>query len=191
MNVYVWTNSLKNAYIGWVIECDFTQSYCWFTYAQNSGSCTYGRDSNWLYCKANSWYSHQATAWKVPSNIYSKNLKKATFEFSGTWTNNGWWFAIWVDSKVIRYFTALRVIWWTQNSAWTTQSSPANTKWTFTVDLENKLLSSSIYSTTLTLTDNAISAFNTDWAAGNVNITCISWDSSGTTWYLSKLTLIY
>lgn len=184
-------SELKNAYIGKVIECDFTQSDCWFTFAQKFDYCTYGRNSNWLYCTATGWYYNQAAAWKVPSNIYNQQLKKATFELSWTWTNNGWWFAVGIDTKTIRHFNSLRIMRWTQNSTWTSESSPANTKWTFTIDFVNKVASSSLSSSTLSITDNAISAFNTDWSAGNVNIVSITWPTHNSTSYLSKVIFEY
>ena len=191
MWVYIGTSELKNAYIGKVIECDFTQSDYWFTFAQKFNYCTYWRNSNWLYCTATGWYYNQATAWKVPSNIYNQQLKKATFELSWTWTNNGWWFAVGIDTKTIRHFNLLRILRWTQNSSWTSESSPINTKWTFTIDFINKVVSSSLSSSTLSLTDNAISAFNTDWSAGNVNIVLITWPTQNSTSYLSKVIFEY
>lgn len=179
---------LKNAYIGEVLECDFTKSDCWFVY--NSWSTTsYWRNSNWLYVTSTSdqrWVSRT-----VPSSIYSKwNPKKIVFTFNWGAAKNGWWLWTWFDTKRMRHYTWFRVLWWTQNQSWTAENSPANTDWLFTADLENKLISSSLSSSTMSLTDNAVSAFYSDWSAGNVTVHVIAY-TNNTYAYIKNITFYF
>lgn len=152
-----------------VIDCDFTTSYNWFTYKTNSwwNNPTYWRDGNWLYWTDS---SAVAFAFKIPSSIYSIwNPKKIIITWK--WTRTNWiGLSYNADTKVIRHYNRLRIIWWTQNNGWTSISAPTNTDWSLTIDFENKIISSTISSEVLAITDNAISAFNTDWSSGNVNV---------------------
>lgn len=180
----LYEHKLQNAYIGeytWeIIVCDFTQWYNDFTfyrknYEGHPSYVQYGRDSNWLYT-INTGNINWEVDWIIPSSITSKTLKKAVFEAYGTTTGNGVWLLIYDMSasidKRMRFFNALECKWGTQNQSWSRYSSPAG-NWTFTLDLENKLMSTSVTSETLTITDNAISAFNTDWANWDVKLTNI------------------
>jgi len=79
MNVYLYQNNtekiLKNAYIGKVIEYDFTTGDQWWT-----RSTEIQRSSSWLYVNTRSvsWYV------SAPSQIYSGTPKKITINFSRT-----------------------------------------------------------------------------------------------------------
>lgn len=175
MGVYLYPSGteteLKNAYIGEVIECDFTKSDYWFTYSSQWGYVTsYGRDSNGFWVRSS---SAGGVSWKVPSSIYSRwTLKRAEFVMLCTGSKWGWGLGTGYETKRMRHYTCNRVIWGTQNNSGATENPTANTEWKFTADLENKIIYSNISTPNeiLALTDNAISAFHTDWAAWNVTM---------------------
>lgn len=186
-------HELKNAYIGEVIECDFTQSDYWFTYySRLYWSESYWRWSSWLYV-SNTW-NYWWVWWSVPSSIYSKwILKKAVFTFKSSFYHHWGWFSLkswnWIDQYMIRYFGSLRVKYANQNNSGTSAiDPPTNTNRTFTVDFENKILSSSVtWSETLALDNNTITAFNNDWSNWNININAIFADGSNVTVYIPKI----
>ena len=165
-----WTEKeLKNAYIGEVIECDFTKSDCWFVfYWRTATNITYGRDSNWLYCTrpAQLWWC----AWTIPSSIYSRGtIKKIEIELYSSSTKNWWGISYWVDTMFTRRWSDAIDSNWGSSNATIVWDSPA---WwyTFTIDLENKIISSSDTLITQTLTDANVSTIRNYRSWWNLNI---------------------
>ena len=193
---------LKNAYIGEVLEYDFTQDYHWVTYygMSTSWKVNYGRDENWLYwiCNDMTYNYKQALAWNIPSSIYSKWVpKRITLTLRWGYAWHGWWFSTGVDTKFIRlrwWQTRLYIKFWTQNNSIDTASTPVNTDYTQTIDLENKIYYCSFDSATNTITDSAISDFTSSWSAGNIHLLImLYWVQYGTAykWWIKKMVLEY
>lgn len=191
---------LKNAYIGEVYECDFTQSDCWFTLKQNS-EWSYGRDSRWFYVYNGNTSSSSTLAltwWKIPSSIYSRwNLKKLELfvkRSGGTQSSCG--ITVNLEWNRFRYI-------WTNLQARRPSSTTAvlvavggDTNWVeykYTVDLENSTMSVSFSNNTLTIPSAQITSFYTDRNAGNTNLTLVgnTWQSSAVTVSMSKAIFYY
>lgn len=188
---------LKNAYIGeynpyHIVECDFTQSDNWFTFVWydwawgSTSYLSYGRDSNWFYMTANQ-YGSWATAWKIPSSVYSQwELKKVVLDLYWNKQQNWWGICVWVDTKTVRVrWTGIDTAWWgTSSVSWIT--TPANTKYQLIIDLENWIASTSINWVTLDIS-SLVSWIESDWSAGNMNI-CVMVHPTYTTWWIQKAT---
>ena len=197
MNVYIRQNELQNAYIGEYkgpIVCDFTQSDYWFTIYSAHSWVTYGRDSNWFF-GYNPTSSYKAISWSIPSNIYSKwNFKKVELEIKGTEAWCWWWISYNLDTDYSR-------VWWQGNMKdWNSPVStttldnypPANTVFTFTIDLENKVQFYSVEPTkTLALSDSDVSTILNYWSNGSLWIVAMIMNQSGTYTYIQKATFYF
>lgn len=149
-----------------IVVCDFTQSDCGFVAGIHHDGVVTGRDSNWLsmYCTQD---TYKWASWTIPSNIFSNwAIKKVVLQL---YANNTWcWWGIGynLDSAYSR-------VWWQGNMCdWTgtvhTESlqsnTPANTAYTFTIDLENWQQWTSLEpEAVLNLTSWEVSAITTHW----------------------------
>lgn len=178
-------HSLKNIYIGEYkgesLTFDFTQWTQWWTFYRTNSNHTNWQDSWWLWIGSNndSWVSSR----KMPSSLYTwKQLLKVdiTFYTASTW--NGW--GIWELN-----FDNWTRIWWNWGSAYKIEtfwliSSNVTTnlnvtytwEYTFTVDLVNKVVSTSVSWTTQTLTDDNITALRNYWSNGTLWLWLMHWN---------------
>ena len=194
-----WNIVKMGVYIGSYIskiECDFTKSDCWFTfYGRTTSGITYGRDSNWLYLSYSSWLGW--VAWSIPSSIYSKwEIKKIELWFYSTIAGNWWWISYQTDTQFSRIWNSWVswATWFDNNWGTHTNLDVANTPsgwFTFTVDLENKLLSASYLSTTFSLSDSDISTIRNYWSNGNLNILGVLKNASNNKSYIQKAIFYY
>ena len=196
MNVYIWTSGvLKNAYIGEVVYCDFTQGDCWFTFSKKTWAInSYWRNSNWFYWINSSSYN-QAISWKPPQSLYTKwPIKKIEIQAK---TTTAWWWC-WISYNLDTYFCR---VWWQWNMkkwTWTdtvetlTSEPPANTTFTFTVDFVNKIQIYSIEpSKTIVLTDAEITTIQNYWSNGTLDICAMLRNISWTTTYIQNATFYF
>jgi hypothetical protein len=176
-----------------VVECDFTQSDNWFIfYGRTDNAISYGRNSNWLYLSK--WWLLWWVAWKIPSSVYSQgNIRKIEFVFYSTLTGNGWWISYQTDTQFSRIWTSdVSFATWFDNNWWTHTNIALTTTpawwYTFTIDLENKLLSASFTSTTFNLSDSDVSTIRSYWSNWNLNIIWLLNNQSNNTTYIQKAT---
>jgi hypothetical protein len=186
--IYQWTNQVRP-----VIECDFTQSDCWFIYYWKTGSCNYGRDSNWLY-SITTGNTYSAAAWKIPSSIYQiGNLNKIVFYLKATHSWCWWWISYQVDNKFCRTW----INWLEKNIVNSniinlSSNTPANTAYTYTIDLINKECYNSIEPwTKQVLTDSEVSTIRWYWTNWNLNITSLLFNVSWVYSYIQKANFYY
>jgi hypothetical protein len=177
------------------VLCDFTTSDCWFVFdARTTTSVSYGRDSNWLYALSNASNLMAAVWWRVPSSISTRwNLKKFEMVLCRTGGNNLWgWLVTGADTKVIRYWDGgLATNFSGTSTSVITTGTSANTDYTITIDIENKELYMSNSSTKLTLSDGEITAFNTSWNNGEINLCWMIYASSWTYTYVKNATFYF
>ena len=171
--IYVGTQQVRPNYI----VCDFTQSDCGFTLYDKHTNVSNGRDSNWLYWK-NTGTTAQWIAWKIPQNIYSRQVKKIYIEMKSDTTRFWWWISYNIDTYYSRAWRNEiqnnRTGTATATGIWNT---PSNTLFTLTIDLENKQLIYAAWSSyTKSLTDTEISNIISYWNWWNMNI-CWMMDS--------------
>ena len=189
-------SEVKNIYIGEVVDCDFTTWDYWFTfYGRTTSAVNYGRDSNWLYLSITDYTAW--AAWKIPSSIYSRwTIKKIEFKFYSTTAGCWWWISYQTDTQFSRVWTSW-VSWatWFDNNWGTHSNTPVSTPawwYTFTIDLENKLLSASFTNTTFSLSNNDVSTIRNYWSNWNINILWVLRDNNSTvTWYIQRATFYF
>lgn len=175
-----------------VIECDFTQSDCWFWnyYWRNNTTHTPWRDSWWLYIQSSndSWTAN----WKIPQSIYSKwTLKKIVIELYSQWNWNGWWIAIISsDSPCTRTRWNLSQLNWTIESNWSWSSSiwTQNPAWwyIFTIDLEKWEAYTDKSSNKLSISSH-VTTIRSNFSSWNLALCVMKWNSSYTS-YLRNAT---
>jgi len=208
MNVYVWTNSLKNAYIGeyHTLEYDFTTQNVLTFQWQWDNSFTYWYSAwNWYYTVKNSYYQWEAI-WTLPSAAYVNDVKKVTLKGSaqsavcsfvfvnGNWYNSStmtwirWWVSSWWPSQwgihCIRN--------WNNTRPWSNMTFPT-WEFQFQIDLEQWVLNYWTY--VINLNSDFISAFKASRANGSMRIWIINWNynvwSNSYYTYLKKCIIEY
>lgn len=174
------------------IECDFTQSDCWFTFVgRTSTALSYGRNSNWLYTSASSWQLYGA-AWAIPSSVYSEWTPiKIELQLYATQDQCGGGVSVWVDTSVVRAWrNVIESYFWTLASVTLANNTPWNTVYIYTIDLKNGEAYISTESwTKLTLPSEVISGILSNWSSWTLNICNMLYRSSGTKYsYIQKAT---
>lgn len=180
-----------------VIECDFTQSDCWFWnyYWRNNTTHTPWRDSWWLYIQSS--YNSGAVTWAIPSSIYSIwNLQKVEIELYSDWVGNWWGLSGYNDSNW------LSRVWgngsrstWAIESTWTgsmvSTSVPTPAGWyTLTIDIANWVVYTSTSSSQQTLSQTAIDSILNKWASWELYLCVMKWNANYTS-YLRKATFYF
>lgn len=194
MNVYIGTNSMKNAYIGEYIELsyDFTQSDWWWT-----ASSWVSRNSSWFYI---TWAT---SAWWIivsPSEVYQQTPKKIKIDLNRSGTSNTWtgiW-NNWVNSNywyfLPRNSSTIRLDWYynwtiTQNSVslgtgditWELDIDSSTTNWTVTHKITGN--------NDITDTGWVLKAI---WENQLFGIRLIYWNKTSWVWpYIKKVTIEY
>ena len=177
------------------VYCDFTQSYCWFTFSWRDNSKDwYWRNSNWLYIDHTNYSWWWAVSWLVPSNIYSKwELAKIEVTCYATITNCWWW--ITDNNKTGNFMqswmTLVRAKRWGSETSVNTSWNPANTEFKIIIDLDWWLISTTADGTTLTLNSTQISAAKSDWTNWNVCLNQMIWTTNRWISYIRNATFYF
>ena len=190
MNVYIWTNSLKNAYIGEYItklEYDFTQSDWWWT-----KSSTVSRSSSWFYV---SWAN---VDWYItpPSQIYNNTPKKIQIIFNrpdtSCWTG--------ISSSVWNYSYLLPRNYWINRFDWSynwtiTQNNislgTGDTTWELDIDSSttNRTITHKITGNSDITETSWILKYM--WDNKSIRVRTVHWNSNATWPYIKKVIIEY
>ncbi len=182
--IYVWNNLVYPN----PIVFDFTTWDNWFTYYSAHSNVTHGRDSNWLraYNPSN---SYKACAWTMPSSLKS-NWNPKKIEFTLKSTRAWWWWGIcvWLDTSAWRTWLNRLERYYNWDYIDNITTTPANTEYTFTIDLVNKYQYVSYQSSTKqTIPDWDITQILSKWDSWDLNICAMITNTPSTYSYIKMI----